>query len=211
MAAHEQVVTDPAAVRALVEPVTRTHLAPFLGRELETAQAAREVGTTTEAMAYRVGRLVRLGLLAPVSSRARAGRRVVRYRAAEVIRGPLEMLPETEVTALFDVIDAEGRTAFLRGLAAAATRRGMVRWDLLLDRGPRGDVRVGVSPSGTSWQPGDPAPGAPPVVFNWVPLTLDDAGARELQARLLEVVETLPAAAGRPTHLCGLFLGPVEA
>ena len=57
------VVTDPAAARALLDPSTVRHLAPFLGSELSVGQAAELTGQKPNTVLSRVRRFVALGLL----------------------------------------------------------------------------------------------------------------------------------------------------
>jgi hypothetical protein len=203
-----------AGVRALLDPLARQLLGVFCGRTAETAEAARELGWTTERTAHHVGRLHRLGLLREVSRRERSGRPVLTWTAPAVLRGALDLLPEADVTAVFDQVDAAGRRPFLEALSRAALHHGVLRWDVLVHREPGqpGGVRLSVSPSGTRWSPGDAVPDGrlpPAVVLSWLPLELSADQAARLQRVLLDLAAEQPVAAGRPTHLCGLFLTPV--
>jgi len=203
---------DTAAVRALLDPRTRQVLGVFCGRSAETARAAEELGWTTERTAHHVARLHRLGVLREVSRREHSGRPVVTWSAPAVLRGSLDLLPETDVTAVFDEVDAAGRRPFLQALARAALQRGLLSWDLLLHRGSGDDLRLSVSPAGTRWLPGDATAhegAAPAVVLSWLPLALDADQARRLQEVLLDLAAEQPVATGAPTHLCGLFLTPL--
>ncbi|MBX6724067.1 MAG: hypothetical protein IRY92_12680, partial [Dactylosporangium sp.] len=53
----------------------------------------------------------------------------------------------------------------------------------------------------------------PSVMFNWVPLDLDAAAAKALQAELFDVLrrwaDRVPPPGRRATHQVGLFLTPL--
>jgi hypothetical protein len=51
---------------------------------------------------------------------------------------------------------------------------------------------------------------APAVVFNWVPLALDEQQAKELQRDLLALIRRYQQHSEAPTHLLGLFLTPAR-
>ncbi len=201
-------VSEAGAARTVTDERSRVFLQPFLGRRRSIAEAAREVGCTTEQMAYRVGRFVEQGLLREVESRSRAGRAVVVYEGPHEIRVPSHLLPEADVTAIFDVMDQQGRKAFLSAIAHLAVAHGRLAWCIRLARHDA-DVMLDMVPAQGDWQPGLAA--APPVVFNWAPLALTDTEARDLQARLLDVLDTTAVNTHRPTHLLGLFLTPLDA
>ncbi|MFB9375440.1 hypothetical protein ACFFKU_05470 [Kineococcus gynurae] len=215
--ADEVRLHDVAAVRALLDARTRQVLAVFCGRSVETARAAAELGWTTERTAHHVTRLHRLGVLREVARREHSGRAVISWTAPSVLRGSLDLLPEADVTAVFDQVDAAGRRPFLQALSRAALQHGLLTWDLLVHHGEEGGpvtgggLRLSVAPAGTRWLPGDPVPrpgSAPAVVLTWLPLALGPEQARRLQATLLELAAEQPVAQGAPTHLCGLFLTP---
>lgn len=86
-------VTTPEQAALLSDPQAVRHLEPFLGRTLGTAQAAREVGVSTEGMMYRVRQFQRLGLLTQVGEQRRSGRPVRLYRAPGALRIPFHLTP----------------------------------------------------------------------------------------------------------------------
>jgi hypothetical protein len=197
----------------LVRPEVRRFLEPFVGRELATGQAARELGVPVEQMAYRVRSLHRAGLLTATRSEARGGRPITFYRAGEDIRAPVAVLPEADTRALFELLDAGGRTAFLDALAAGADRSGLRDWTVRLHRPDGADVRLDLVPDRPGWSPDallDRA--APAVLFHWVPLQVSRAEAKQLQDELAAVVarwaERGPRT-GAPDHLLGVFLTPL--
>jgi hypothetical protein len=203
-------VTSTSAAQVLLDPERRRYLEPFLGRELTAAQAARELGLPVEQLAYRVRALTRQGLLTETGRQPRKGRAMTLYRAADELQAPLALLPYSDVRGFFELVDAGLRGLFLDGLGRLADRSGLRDWVVRFYRAGDGSTRLDLAPSGGSWDPAALlADRAPAVAFNWVPLALDDAAAKELQRELLALVGRYAAAASpSPTHLLGLFLSP---
>ncbi len=203
-------VTSTGAARVLLRPEERRFLEPFLGRDLGAAQAARELGLTVETLAYRVRSLSRAGLLRQTGETPRKGRAVKLYRAAEEIRAPLALLPYEDVAGFFGLVDAGSREAFLSALARLADSSGLGDWVVRLYRAGDGGIRLDLAPAGGSWDPDVLlSERAPAVVFNWVPLNLQPARAKELQRELLDVLGRYTEPSASPTHLMGLFLTPL--
>lgn len=207
-------VADVTAARIVLQPERRRFLEPFLGRDRSPAQAARELGLPVEQVAYRVKAMVRAGLLRPVDTRARAGRPITRYRAPAEIRAPLMVLPDGDARDFFRLIDEPMRDAFLAALARLAGRAGLGDWCVRLYRDELERVRLDLAAGEGGWEPSmmlDPR--HPSVMFNWVPLALDAAAAKALQAELFDVVrrwaERVPPPGRKATHQVGLFLTPL--
>lgn len=74
-------VTEPGAVRLLMQERSRRVLAAFLGRENTVAQAAHEVRLDIRVAHRDVQALVAAGLLTVTREEARKGRAVKHYRA----------------------------------------------------------------------------------------------------------------------------------
>ncbi len=204
-----RVARSPEAARVLVDPAERRFLEPFIGRELTTSEAARLLGESVEKTAYRVRSLLAKELLAPVREVPRKGRAMTVYTAGEEIHSELALLPAVDVQHLFDALDQGGRTAFLRSLSALASRRGLFDWTFRLHRNEDGQVLFDMASPEISTTEGLQAPDAPSITFNWVPVAMGDAAAKELQRELAALVARLPVETGRPTHLVGLFLTPL--
>jgi hypothetical protein len=206
-----QTVTSPSAAQVLLRTQERRFLEPFVGRELTAAQAARELALPVEQLAYRVHGLNRKGLLRVTGSLPRKGRAMTVYSAADEIRAPLELLPYGDVRGFFQMVDSGLRELFLSSLAQLANRSHLRDWVVRLYRAEDGSIRLELAPNRGAW---DPAAllgaGAPAVVFNWVPLTLDDRQAKELQRELVEVIRRYHGGQGQPSHLLGLFLTPTK-
>lgn len=206
-----ETVTSTAAARVLLRPEERRFLEPFVGRELGAAQAARELELSVETLAYRVRALSRAGLLRQTGEVPRKGRPVKLYRAAEEIRAPLALLPYEDVAGFFGLVDAGSREAFLSALARLADRSGLGNWVVRMYRAAEGGIRLDLAPADGSWDPDVLlSDRAPAVVFNWVPLALEPARAKDLQRELLDLLgRYTDPNASRHTHLMGLFLTPL--
>lgn len=203
------VLEDALAAQMLLDASDRRYLVPFLGEERSVGQVAALLGETVERTAYRVRRLASRGLLTVVRNEPRKGRAVTIYCAAAEIRAPLAQLPMSDITRLFEAVDAEGRNAFLSALSNLAVGAGVFDWALRLHRADDGTQRFELTSSATK----DGAlqnDRTPAIVFNWVPALLDDESAKQLQRDIIALVDNLPISDSAPTHLAGFFLTPLR-
>ena len=208
-------VGDAKAALIVLQPGKRRFLEPFLGRSRSAAEAAREVGLPVEQVAYRVQAMLRAGLVRAVGTRARAGRAVTVYRAPAEIRAPLMVLPDGDARDFFRLIDEPMREAFLAALAGLAGRAGIGDWAVRLYRDDEDRIRVDLAADEGGWDPSMLlSPRHPAVMFNWVPLSLSTADAKQLQGELIAVLARWAGHAARdghaPTHQLGLFLTPLD-
>ncbi len=74
-------VSDQTQARFLTDPAKKTYFLPFLARERRIAEAAAEVGCSTNRMLYQVRTLLNCGLLQVLREEPRAGRAVRVYRS----------------------------------------------------------------------------------------------------------------------------------
>ncbi|WP_433201089.1 helix-turn-helix domain-containing protein [Dactylosporangium sp. CS-047395] len=207
-------VADAAAARMVLRPDRRRFLEPFVARHCTPGEAARVLGVPVEQVSYRVQAMLRAGLLRAVETRARAGRAVTAYRAPDEVRAPLMVLPDGDVRDFFRLVDEPMRELFLGSLARLAGKAGLGDWVVRLYRDDSGRIRLDLAPEGGDWDPAALlAPQQPAVMFNWVPLHLTGAEAKELQGELMAVLGRyagrVPADGTAPTHQLGLFLTPV--
>lgn len=75
------VVSDQTQARFLTDPAKKMFFLPFLAQERRIAQAAAEVGCSTNRMLYQVRTLLHCGLLQVLREEPRAGRAVKVYRS----------------------------------------------------------------------------------------------------------------------------------
>lgn len=205
------VVSSTAAARILLRPEERRFLEPFLGRELSAGQAARELALPVEQLAYRVRALSAKGLLQVTRTVPRKGRPVTMYRAPTEIRASLDLLPYEDVRGFFSLVDSGLREVFLASLARLADRAGLRDWVVRLYRADDGGIRLDLAPAGGAWDPGVLlSKTAPAVVFNWVPLALDEQQAKHLQQEMIALIARYQRQATTTSHLLGLFLTPAQ-
>jgi hypothetical protein len=74
-------VSDPTQARFLTDPAKKMFFVPFLARERRIAEAAAEVGCSTNRLLYQVRTLLDCGLLQVLREEPRAGRAVRVYRS----------------------------------------------------------------------------------------------------------------------------------
>lgn len=207
------VVEDPAAAAVLLEEERLRYLLPFMGRERSTAEAAAEVGIPVKDMAYRIGRMLDLGLLRVTGRRPRKGRPVRLFRAPDAFFVPFAAVPAEDMEAMVErLLDAprrrlvEGLVDALGEFAQDVHRWG---WQLQLDR----EGRLSIGPAA---RPSDPRPlvrsllepDKPALFMANIPLKLDHAAAKELQRELARLVERFDGRNGPDTYMLTLGLAP---
>jgi hypothetical protein len=207
-------VTSVAAARLVLDPARRRYLEPFVGRERTPAEAARDLDAPVEQLAYRVQAMQRHRLLRAVAARPRAGRTSLVYRAPDEVRVPLSTLDEGDVRDFFRTLDTAMRETFFAALATLAGRAGLGDWTIRLYRDEQDRIRLDLAPDGGSWDMSVlGADRAPAVLFHWIPLSLDQATAKQLQRELSQVIERhlvhVPTPDRAPDHLLGVFLTPL--
>jgi hypothetical protein len=165
------VVSDQTQARFLTDPAKKTFFLPFLARERRIAEAAAEVGCSTNRMLYQVRTLLRCGLLQVLREEPRAGRAVRVYRSVhDAYFVPFAATPydtlEQRLTVQGDPIWA--------GLIAAyadALRRSQRHGHLLR--------RVGQTVQTTDQLP-DSTPNGQALFWSDSTITIRDTDARQL-------------------------------
>lgn len=210
------VVDDAAAATILLDQQRLRYLRPFMLRQCGTAEAASEVGVPVKEMAYRVRRMLALGLLAETGERSRKGRPVRLYRAPSAFFVPFAVAPAVDMEAMVErLLDAprrrlvEGLVSALGDVAQDVHRWG---WQLELDEAQR----VSIGPAA---HPGSPRPlmrwlldvDEPALFMANTPLQLDHAAAKELQRELARLVERFDGRGGPDTYVLALGLAPERA
>lgn len=113
------VVTDPDAARLVLDTTSGRMLAPFMGRSLSVADAAREANVPLNTLKYRVAQFERLGLLARDARDTRRGRSVQTYRAPASLFVPFRVTPLEGAAYLYDVLFDVMHEPLLRSVGAA--------------------------------------------------------------------------------------------
>jgi len=202
-------VTGDQAAEALTDPTTLRYLAPFLGRTLSVAEAARESGEKPNTTLKRVQRFQAMGLLEVVGERKRAGRPVRLYRTvADVFFVPFEATHSESLEAALAERDAYWEAMLRRNVVRARSER-LGTWGTRFYRDQRGrlQVQTAVTPdvNATTLDQDGPA-----VLSLWRDqLTLDFADAKELQREMFALVQRYNRRQGSQRYLVRMGLAPV--
>ncbi|WP_038055738.1 hypothetical protein [Thermus amyloliquefaciens] len=199
-------VENPLAARLLADPEMAVALKPFMKGPASVKDLALAQGLSLQQAHYRVGLLVRAGLLLPVGTRQRRGRPIRLYRAVDTdFRIPRELVPERVLRAL------EGARSWQEEWARALEAH---------DPGHGAVLRVFLNEEGLLEFGGEAesdllAEGFPPLVNLWsagLYLSREEAKAfqRELLALYHRYAALSPArqAEGQARYLVHLGLAP---
>lgn len=203
-------VTTAAAAVALADPALQRYLEPFIARDGTVAQAARELGVTTNSLLYRVRRLEAAGLLRVVRLTPRAGRPVKVYRSvADAFYLPFALTREATLEALMLTLDRPFQTLFYENVVRAL-RQTDAEVGLLVWRTDETGVltRVAAGP-GRLFDP--LSPGAPSVLPFWSPeVWLGPDDAKALLRDLTELIRRYHGRGGSQRYLLHLGVSPLE-
>ncbi|MEJ2287858.1 MAG: hypothetical protein P8Y02_04285 [Deinococcales bacterium] len=208
-------VVDPAAARFLLDPERIRFVRPFMTGERSTAAAAGEVGVSVKDMAYRVKRMLALGLITCTHERKRAGRPVRLYRAPSAFFIPFASVPEGDLGDMLEALLRGPQRRLVGGFVRTLsdTERNLHRWGWRLELDPA--ERVSIRPSG---DPEDDEPlfrrlleeDGPAVYMANLPLRLSHADAKSLQRELLELVGRYDGRDGSDSYMLTLGLTPLD-
>lgn len=208
------VVEEGAAADVLADLARVRWLVPFLGRERLVSEVAEELGLATDAMYYRVTRLLEADLLETARTVPRKGRALRYYRArADHFFVPLSAIPERTVEEWLAEGDAAMRGRIVRGLARAMRDpQAPLRMGIHVRRDPTGAPDIGIGPNEADWRArGLLDPAVPAIVSAWAPLQLEFDDAKRLQRELFDVLERYRDLRGAQRYVLGLALAPTEA
>ncbi len=203
------VITDPTAARALLDPSTVRHLAPFLGSELSVSEAAEISGEKPNTVLSRVRRFVTLGLLEVSREVPRAGRPIKLYTAvADVFFVPFEASEAESLEAAL----AE-RERYVEDLLRHNVVRGRLEalgnWGTRVYKDERGrlQVQTAVTPDANVTMLD---PGAPAVLSAWRDaVMLDYEDAKALQRQLYELLLRYLRYDGSQRYVVHVGMAPV--
>ena len=188
-------VDDPEAARYVVEPRARQFLEPFIGRERTASDVAAELGVATNAVLYRVQRMMALGLVTVTRTEPRRGRGVKYYRAvSDAFFAPFQVTSAASLEELFRTALQNTQDAILGSVARAwaAMESPSVVWGVYARGSAEGLETLAVLPElpqGQSkrfyeWLTG---PEGPAVWDNTYPLRLTPEDAKALQRDLRDL------------------------
>ena len=206
--------------------LTRTQiwetLAPFLTKECTLSEAAETLGIKLSTLSYRIGKLVRLGLLQVVREEARPGRAIKYYRSsASRFFVPFRLTSNVSLEALLETLYAPIQALALRELARniMALSEEFDIPEIGLNLYPSSEGRAGVGGTiGPKTQDSlaflnlAKDPRMPAVFSTMGTLRLDRDAAKELQHELLQLFQRyLTREQGqKPGYLLQLGLIPLS-
>lgn len=209
------VVRDPAAVAYVLDPERVRLLQPFMRGERSTSQAAAEVGVSVKDMAYRVRRMLALGLLTIARVEPRAGRPIRYLRGAPAYFLPFMDVPGADLEASVDSLLRETQRQLVQGLVQTLgeTERDLHRWGWRFELD--GEERISVRPS---VGPDDERPlsrhlldsASPAVYVVNLMLSLNHADAKRLQRDLAELLTRYDGRGGPDRYVVSIGLTPAK-
>jgi predicted transcriptional regulator len=207
-------VNQHDVVRALVDPMIRQFLEPFLGRECTIKTAAEHLRISPNSVLYRVNRLLELGLVRITRIEPRRGRAIKYYQSvADAFVATFERFDEAAIKELYALHETANLEMFSEAMARVGSRIGLLASDIVftLSRTTLGDVKaeINIARDGT---PLDlTRVDLPAARGSWSFLRLDPQDAKNLQRELLELQRRYEDKRGTDRYVLRLGLVPKES
>lgn len=208
-------IRDPQAAELLANPEARRRMAPFVGRERTTSEAAEILGISTQALTYWVKKFLASELLEQTRSEPRRGRPAQRYRATfEKAYVPFGVLPVETLEALVQEQDAPWQRLLAKNLVRVGRDAfaSLHNWMLVVEPDGQGDLCIGIASSTTDEAPLRQkllAADAPAMLISTASFRLSFEDAKQLQAELSELIDRYRQKRGPQTYLVRIGLTPV--
>ena len=202
------VVREPGAAAVFAQPLDLRYLSPFIGQARLVSSVARELEVPLTTLAYRVKKLLALGLLEVDRVEQRKGSPLTYYRAAaDAFFVPFEATDAETLDALLARWEEPWASLFHRSYARALDETGG-RWGVQVWRDETGEVRVAPRPQlEPAWNPS--AESAPALLDELVlGLRLDNEDAKQLQRDLLHLLQRYSSRQGAQPYFLRLVLTP---
>lgn len=203
-------VEDSRMAKILAHPQDLRYLAPFIGREQRASEVAQALAVPLTTLAYRIRKLLDLGLLEVARIKRRAGSPVKHYRAvADTFFVPFEATDAATLAALLKQWEEPWLSMFHRGYAHAL-EESVTPWGMRIWRDEAGELRVAPSPK--TDRPWDAAADTTPAVLDELMLNLylEPQAAKALQRELLEVIGRYAGKGGTQPHFLRVMLTPLK-
>ena len=202
-------VHDAEAADYLSNPLKAVFIYPFIGRARSASEVAAEQGVKLNAMAYRIERLQKLGLLRRAGHHRQNGRAVNLYRAtADAFFVPLSSTSLENLESMIDQWSQSLQPMYLHALARTLSDRNR-HWGVRISR--EADNRLLIAPA-----TGEDAfynyfePDAPAIIEGWFSdLRLDDEDAKALQGELLMLYLKYLGREGKRRYLLRVGMTPM--
>lgn len=186
-------VTAPKAAALLTDWRARRFLEPFLQAPRTMSEVAELLGVKLNTVHYRVGQLVRLGLLEVAGSRKERGRPAKLYgTTADAFFVPFEATPHVSLEDMLHRLGA--LDAFLHDAARALSEQAP-EWGVLVTYDPAEGVHVQLAPLD---QEGRPRPihlsrwlarGFPALLVSESVVCMDHDTAKQPQQEIVALLE----------------------
>ena len=203
-------ISDPRAAAVLAHPLQLRFLSPFIGRERRAGEVAQLLGVPLTTLAYRVDRMLELGLLEVTRVEKRAGSPIKHYRAtADAFFVPFEATDAETLEALLRQWEEPWLGMFHRGYVRVLEETSE-RWGVRIWRDGEGAMQVSpkFEASGT-WAA---EKGEVPAVLDvlTVDLRLNAQETKALRRELLEVIRRYSGMEGQERHFLRVMLTPLK-
>ena len=203
-------VNDPRAAAVLAHPLQLRFLSPFIGRERRAREVAQLLDVPLTTLAYRIDRLLELGLLEVTRVEKRTGSPIKHYRAvADAFFVPFAATDAETLEALLRQWEEPWLGMFHRGYARALEET-KERWGVRVWRDEGGEMQV--APTSEAGRTRNIETDGTPALLDAlvVDLKLDAPEAGELRRELLEVIRRYSGKGGMERHFLRVMLTPIK-
>lgn len=183
-------VEQPDAIDVLWYPKKRLYLKPFLGKAIDLAGAARELGIRKNAMSYWIDRLLEVGLIREVHVERRPRHKVRFYRCvADKLRVGLMNAPLASYEDVFENFHSRWKQHALTALAESLERQSS-ELELCITSSDTSGVFSTIMPKQGSSLRDD-------FIYYWARLWLTEAERVALQAEMDALYDKYAALSNR--------------
>lgn len=204
-------LTQPDAVRAIVDPTVRRFLEPFIGRESTIKSAAEQLKVSPNSVLYRVNRLLGLNLLRVTRIEARRGRSIKHYRSvADAFLATFEDFEDASIMELYARHESANLETFSSALFRFGCGIGLKPPEIVfsLFRTDLGDIKAEIDIARDGAPIDLSHPEMPAAAGSWSLLRLDHRDAKNLQHELKELLDRYEAKRGTTQYMLRLGLTP---
>jgi hypothetical protein len=208
-----QTITEPRAVKLLLDSERRNALGAFMHGACSVKQAAEKLGCSLKTVHDRVRTLETLGLLRVTHLEARQGRPIKHYEAiADGFFVPFHATSASSFEGFIIQTLGPGQRAFLKLFA----KTGIELIDNPNEAGFRlyaqdDGINIDLTPTAERFKFLDLLePNAPALMFTYTPLKLTRGDAKELQREMIALLERYENRNGPEHFLAHVGLTPGE-
>jgi hypothetical protein len=204
-------ITNAKAAAYLSNPAKAVFLYPFIGRERNASEVAREYMADLKAYLYQIERMQQLGLLLHTRSQIRKGSPIKYYRAvSDSFFVPLSATPLETLENMLDAWSQSLQPVFLKSFIAALESTGQ-RWGVRIAREENGQLQIAPASNViTAFNALDQD--VPAVLEGWfTDLRLDHSDAKILQHELVALYLRYLGRGGAQRYIIRMALAPMTS